>query len=66
MTPVASPGEERAAIIPKTRDTSAQAAAQDKTRIASILGIDANPRSPKEREMVRRMEEERCGVAVGA
>ncbi|TPX18398.1 uncharacterized protein E0L32_011700 [Thyridium curvatum] len=32
---------------------------QDKTRISAILGIDANPRSPKEREMVKRMEEER-------
>ncbi len=29
----------------------------DKTRISAILGIDANPRSPKEREMVRRLEE---------
>lgn len=31
----------------------------DKTRISAILGIDANPRSPREREMVRRLEEER-------
>lgn len=38
----------------------------DKTRISAILGIDANPRSPREREMVRRMEEERCAVGVGA
>ncbi len=37
---------------------------QDKTRIAAILGIDANPRSPKEREMVRRLEEERVVVPV--
>jgi hypothetical protein len=37
----------------------------DKTRISAILGIDANPRSPKERELVRRMEEER-GVNVVA
>lgn len=36
---------------------------QDKTRISAILGIDANPRSPKERELVRRLEE-RCTVAV--
>jgi hypothetical protein len=36
----------------------------DKTRISAILGIDANPRSPSEREMVRRMEEERCSVGV--
>lgn len=38
---------------------------QDKTRISAILGIDANPRSPREREMVRRIEEERVAV-VGA
>ncbi|GAB1321027.1 Myb-like domain-containing protein [Madurella fahalii] len=37
----------------------------DKTRISAILGIDANPRSPREREMVRRMEEEKCSVGVG-
>ncbi|KAK3334161.1 hypothetical protein B0T19DRAFT_449361 [Cercophora scortea] len=36
----------------------------DKTRISAILGIDANPRSPREREMVRRIEEERCSVGV--
>ncbi|KAI0180632.1 hypothetical protein GGR52DRAFT_253629 [Hypoxylon sp. FL1284] len=29
----------------------------DKTRISAILGIDANPRSPSERELVRRLEE---------
>lgn len=40
---------------------------QDRTRISAILGIDANPRSPSEREMVRRLEEERnAGVAVSA
>lgn len=39
----------------------------DKTRISAIMGIDANPRSPRERDMVRRMEEERCSVSmVGA
>lgn len=38
----------------------------DKTRISAILGIDANPRSPKEREMVRRLEEERVVVGVAA
>lgn len=37
---------------------------QDKTRISAILGIDANPRSPREREMVKRIEEERV-VVVG-
>jgi hypothetical protein len=38
------------------------AAKPDKTRISAILGIDANPRSPSEREMVRRLEEEMGGV----
>ncbi|KAK0752797.1 hypothetical protein B0T18DRAFT_313799 [Schizothecium vesticola] len=39
----------------------------DKTRISAIMGIDANPRSPREREVVRRLEEERCSVSmVGA
>jgi len=36
----------------------------DKTRISAILGIEADPRSPREREMVRRIEEERCAVGV--
>lgn len=36
----------------------------DKTRISAILGIDANPRSPRERELVRRIEEERCSVGI--
>ncbi|OAA67819.1 hypothetical protein SPI_00014 [Niveomyces insectorum RCEF 264] len=40
--------------------------AQDKTRISAILGIDANPRSPKEREIVRRLEEERVTVPAVA
>ncbi|KAI1840895.1 hypothetical protein JX265_013391 [Neoarthrinium moseri] len=40
---------------------------QDRTRISAILGIDANPRSPREREMVRRLEEERSvGVVASA
>ncbi|KAK6080790.1 hypothetical protein SCUP515_03391 [Seiridium cupressi] len=39
---------------------------QDKTRISAILGINANPRSPKEREMVRRLEEERIVGVVAA
>ncbi|AEO57266.1 hypothetical protein MYCTH_2061546 [Thermothelomyces thermophilus ATCC 42464] len=37
----------------------------DRTRISAILGIDANPSSPSEREMVRRMEEERGAVGLG-
>lgn len=54
MTPVGSPDE---------RDL--YSTKQDKTRISAILGIDANPRSPKEREQVRRLEE-RVMVGVGA
>ncbi|KAI5919015.1 hypothetical protein F4810DRAFT_524493 [Camillea tinctor] len=54
ITPVTSPNE-------RERDDKQH----DKTRISAILGIDANPRSPKERELVRRMEEERI-VSVGA
>ncbi|KAJ0104289.1 hypothetical protein J7T55_009453 [Diaporthe amygdali] len=56
ITPIGSPDE---------RDVYGKHS-QDKTRISAILGIDANPRSPKEREMVRRMEEERVMVGVGA
>lgn len=52
ITPVGSP------------DDHIYGAKPDKTRISAILGIDANPRSPKEREMVRRMEEERCAIGV--
>ncbi|KAI1763055.1 hypothetical protein GGR53DRAFT_387592 [Hypoxylon sp. FL1150] len=48
ITPVASPND-RDGLYEK----------HDKTRISAILGIDANPRSPKERELVRRLEEER-------
>lgn len=56
LTPMTSPNE---------RDLTYEK--QDKTRISAILGIDANPRSPKERELVRRLEEERSvGVAVSA
>ncbi|KAI8961061.1 hypothetical protein F5Y11DRAFT_245169 [Daldinia sp. FL1419] len=56
ITPVTSPND-REIIYEK----------HDKTRISAILGIDANPRSPKERELVRRLEEERSvGVAAGA
>lgn len=55
ITPVGSPDE---------RLYPAKGQGPDKTRISAILGIDANPRSPREREMVRRLEEERCSVAV--
>ncbi|KUI61977.1 hypothetical protein VP1G_09125 [Cytospora mali] len=39
---------------------------QDRTRISAILGIDADPRSPNDRELVRRLEEGRFMVGVGA
>ncbi|KAI0382770.1 hypothetical protein F5Y04DRAFT_43257 [Hypomontagnella monticulosa] len=56
ITPVTSPND-RENVYEK----------HDKTRISAILGIDANPRSPKERELVRRLEEERSvGVTAGA
>lgn len=56
ITPMASPND-RDLIYEK----------QDKTRISAILGIDANPRSPKEREMVRLLEEGRhAGVMAMA
>ncbi|KAI1204371.1 uncharacterized protein F4807DRAFT_335721 [Annulohypoxylon truncatum] len=56
ITPVTSPND-RENLYEK----------QDKTRISAILGIDANPRSPKERELVRRLEEERSvGVTANA
>lgn len=56
ITPVTSPND-RESLYEKA----------DRTRISAILGIDANPRSPKEREMVRRLEEGRgAGVVAGA
>lgn len=56
ITPVTSPND-RDAVYEK----------HDRTRISAILGIDANPRSPKEREIVRRLEEGRSvGVVAGA
>lgn len=63
ITPIGSPDDH----IYGVAQQAAAAGKPDKTRISAILGIDANPRSPREREMVRRMEEERCAVAmVGA
>ncbi|KAL2017260.1 hypothetical protein VTK56DRAFT_2372 [Thermocarpiscus australiensis] len=59
ITPVASPDEQLYG-----GGGGAGQGRPDKTRISAILGIDANPRSPQEREMVRRMEEERCSVGV--
>lgn len=66
ITPVTSPNDTRGEISLYEKNITA-AAANDKTRISAILGIDANPRSPKEREMVRRLEEGRSvGVVAGA
>lgn len=57
ITPIGSPEDHAYGVQGKP----------DKTRISAILGIDANPMSPSEREMVRRMEEEKCSVGmVGA
>ncbi|KXH26117.1 hypothetical protein CSIM01_13749 [Colletotrichum simmondsii] len=47
---------------PDNLDRDSYERPQDKTRISAILGIDANPRSPRERELVRRMEESRVGA----
>ncbi|KAK3400871.1 hypothetical protein B0T20DRAFT_451542 [Sordaria brevicollis] len=61
ITPVGSPDDQVYALPQIKADKS------HKTRISAILGIDANPRSPREREMVRRLEEERCSLGmVGA
>ena len=59
LTPSASPDDRDSAFYGVKMG-------QDKTRISAILGIDANPRSPKEREMVRRLEEERVAVPAVA
>ncbi|KXJ88689.1 hypothetical protein Micbo1qcDRAFT_166127 [Microdochium bolleyi] len=48
MTPATSPSE---------RESSVERQYQDRTRISAILGINANPRSYQERELVRRLEE---------
>ncbi|KAI0481252.1 hypothetical protein GGR56DRAFT_312114 [Xylariaceae sp. FL0804] len=68
LTPVTSPRNDREGPGGDGRpglllcgDGYRQAGAADRTRISAILGIDANPRSPREREMVRRLEEERSG-----
>lgn len=55
ITPLSSPGNYE-------RDAQTQPKGQDKTRISSILGIDADPRTARDRDMVRRMEQERFGV----
>jgi hypothetical protein len=55
ITPIGSPddhiyGGSKSQSVPPQGDNAS------KTRISAILGIDANPRSPREREMVRSME----------
>ncbi|KAH8679180.1 hypothetical protein BGZ61DRAFT_496440 [Ilyonectria robusta] len=53
ITPISSPGN---------GERDPQSKGQDKTRISSILGIDADPRTARDRDIVRRMEEERFGM----
>ncbi|CAK7205352.1 hypothetical protein SEUCBS139899_008122 [Sporothrix eucalyptigena] len=65
LTPGTSP-DERDVFYGVKGSSSSTGPAPDKTRISAILGIDANPRSPKEREMVRRLEEERVVVPAAA
>ncbi|CAK7232115.1 hypothetical protein SCUCBS95973_008153 [Sporothrix curviconia] len=62
LTPGTSPEERDVFYGVKGSASGSNGQAPDKTRISAILGIDANPRSPKEREMVRRLEEERVVV----
>ncbi|KAK7749106.1 hypothetical protein SLS62_008501 [Diatrype stigma] len=73
ITPVTSPDDRETTGLMMTNpyeksSSSSSSSSSDKTRISAILGIDANPRSPKEREIVRRLEEGRSsvGVVVGA
>lgn len=55
ITPISSPGNAE-------KETQNQSKGQDKTRISSILGIDADPRTARDRDIVRRLEEERFGM----
>jgi len=61
ITPVGSPDD----ALYTTSGSGQCGKPADKTRISAILGIDASPRSPREREMVRRLEEERSCVIGG-
>lgn len=67
ITPISSPGncerEQSSASSSASSSSSHNAKGQDKTRISSILGIDADPRTARDRDIVRRMEEERFGAA---
>jgi hypothetical protein len=60
ITPISSPGNG------EREQSSHHSKGQDKTRISSILGIDADPRTARDRDIVRRMEEERFGVMQSA
>ncbi|KAH8653830.1 hypothetical protein BX600DRAFT_86408 [Xylariales sp. PMI_506] len=63
ITPMTSPNDRDASIYEKQAQPSSlhhhQHQHGDRTRINAILGIDADPRSPEERELVRRLEEGR-------
>jgi hypothetical protein len=57
ITPISSPGQAE-----KDAHSQSYHKGQDKTRISSILGIDADPRTARDRDIVRRLEEERFGM----
>lgn len=65
ITPATSPND-RETTSSMMMNPYEKNSSNDKTRISAILGIDANPRSPKEREIVRRLEEGRSSVGVVA
>ena len=45
--------------------TPVQEVKNNATSISALLGIDASPRSPRERELIKRMEESREAVMAG-
>ncbi|KAL3607967.1 hypothetical protein FPOAC2_02958 [Fusarium poae] len=57
ITPTSSPGQAE-----KDAQNQTYQKGHDKTRISSILGIDADPRTARDRDIVRRLEEERFGM----
>ncbi|KAF4968289.1 hypothetical protein FZEAL_10404 [Fusarium zealandicum] len=57
ITPLSSPGNAE-----KDSHGQSQNKGQDKTRISSILGIDADPRTARDRDIVRRLEQERYSM----
>ncbi|KAF4459555.1 hypothetical protein FALBO_13688 [Fusarium albosuccineum] len=57
ITPISSPGNTE-----KEAQNQTQSKGHDKTRISSILGIDADPRTARDRDIVKRLEEERFGM----